>query len=130
MKIQYKHQGFQVEAAQAVVDVFRGQPLQEGFAYRRDMGRQPAQEGLVPQKLSLEIEGVRNNNKETNICAIERDNRLNLVAVVEGVVKGLYEWIKELTIRFQKKQEQDDKARKQSQQKAQERNQRGYRFKR
>lgn len=61
MKIQYKHQGFQVEAAQAVVDVFRGQPLQEGFAYRRDMGRQPAQEGLVPQKLvGLEIEGFRN----------------------------------------------------------------------
>ena len=61
MKIQYKHQGFQVEAAQAVVDVFRGQPLQEGFAYRRDRGRQPAQGGLVPQKLEgLEIEGFRN----------------------------------------------------------------------
>lgn len=61
MKIQYKHQGFQVEAAHAVVDVFRGQPLQEGFAYRRDRGRQPAQEGLMPQKLvGLEIEGFRN----------------------------------------------------------------------
>ena len=81
-------------------------------------------------QLGREVQGVRNDNTNTNICAIERDNRLNLVAVVEGVVKGLYEWIKELTIRFQKKQEQDDKARKQSQQKEQARKQRGYRFKR
>ncbi|WP_288965162.1 DEAD/DEAH box helicase family protein [uncultured Porphyromonas sp.] len=60
MKIKYKHQGFQVEAAQAVVDVFRGQPLQEGFAYRTDIGRQRVLGGVMPQRLSLEIEGFRN----------------------------------------------------------------------
>lgn len=60
MKIQYKHQGFQVEAAQSVVDVFRGQPLQEGFAYRTDIGRQRVLGGMIPQRLSLEIEGFRN----------------------------------------------------------------------
>ena len=27
MKLQFKHQGFQAEAAAAVCDVFRGQPL-------------------------------------------------------------------------------------------------------
>lgn len=60
MKIQYKHQRFQEEAAQAVVDVFRGQPLQEGFAYRADIGRQRVLGGMIPQRLSLEIEGFRN----------------------------------------------------------------------
>ena len=60
MKIQYKHQGFQVEATQAVVDVFRGQPLQEVFSYRADTGRQPPLGGVIEQRLSLEIEGFRN----------------------------------------------------------------------
>lgn len=60
MKIQYKHQRFQEEAAQAVVDVFRGQPLQEEFSYRADIGRQRVLGGMIPQRLSLEIEGFRN----------------------------------------------------------------------
>lgn len=60
MKIQYKHQGFQVEAAQAVVDVFRGQPLQEVFSYHADTGRQRPLGGVIEQRLSLEIEGFRN----------------------------------------------------------------------
>ena len=38
MRLQYKHQGFQQDAARAVVEVFRGQPLQDAFAYRMDTG--------------------------------------------------------------------------------------------
>ena len=53
MKLQYKHQGFQQDAARAVVEVFRGQPLQDAFAYRMDVGK-----GV----LDLEIQGFRNHD--------------------------------------------------------------------
>jgi len=53
MRLQYKHQGFQQDAARAVVEVFRGQPLQDAFAYRRDVGK-----GV----LDLEIQGFRNHD--------------------------------------------------------------------
>ena len=53
MRLQYKHQGFQQDAARAVVGVFRGQPLQDAFAYRMDVGK-----GV----LDLEIQGFRNHD--------------------------------------------------------------------
>ena len=53
MRLQYKHQGFQQDAARAVVEVFRGQPLQDAFAYRMDVGK-----GV----LDLEIQGFRNHD--------------------------------------------------------------------
>lgn len=53
MKLQYKHQGFQQDAAQAVVKAFRGQPLKDAFAYRTDVGQ-----GV----LSLETRGFRNHD--------------------------------------------------------------------
>lgn len=53
MRLQYKHQGFQRDAARAVVEVFRGQPLQDAFAYRMDVGK-----GV----LDLEIQGFRNHD--------------------------------------------------------------------
>ena len=51
MKLQFKHQSFQREAARAVVDAFLGQPLQDAFAYRMDAGK-----GV----LALETQGFRN----------------------------------------------------------------------
>lgn len=53
MKLQFKHQGFQRDAAQAVVEVFRGQPLQDAFAYRMDRGK---------GGLDFETEGFRNHD--------------------------------------------------------------------
>ncbi|MBR8801914.1 type III restriction-modification system endonuclease [Porphyromonas levii] len=53
MKIQYKYQSFQRDAARAVVEVFRGQPLQDVFAYRMDTGK-----GV----LALETQGFRNHD--------------------------------------------------------------------
>ena len=53
MKIQFKHQGFQRDAARAVVDTFRGQPLQDAFTYRMDVGK---------GNLALELEGFRNHD--------------------------------------------------------------------
>lgn len=51
MKLQFKHQSFQREAARAVVDAFLGQPLQDAFAYGMDAGK-----GV----LALETQGFRN----------------------------------------------------------------------
>ena len=53
MKLQFKHQSFQREAARAVVDAFLGQPLQNAFAYRMDAGK-----GV----LALETQGFRNQD--------------------------------------------------------------------
>ena len=53
MKLQFKHQSFQREAARAVVDAFLGQPLQDAFAYRMDAGK-----GV----LALETQGFRNQD--------------------------------------------------------------------
>lgn len=53
MKLQFKHQGFQRDAARAVVEVFRGQPLQDAFAYRMDVGK-----GV----LAMETQGFRNHD--------------------------------------------------------------------
>ena len=38
MKLQFKYQQFQHDAAQAVVGVFCGQTRQDAFTYRMDMG--------------------------------------------------------------------------------------------
>lgn len=39
MKLQYKHQKFQEDAARAVVKIFHGQPSQDASAYRMDVGK-------------------------------------------------------------------------------------------
>ena len=52
MKLQFKHQSFQRDAAQAVVEAFRGQPRQDVLTYRMDMGK-----GF----LAIETQGFRNH---------------------------------------------------------------------
>lgn len=66
MKIQYKHQAFQRDAARAVVEVFRGQPLQEAFSYRKDTGT---------GTLALEAQGFRNHDILLNDEALTRNIR-------------------------------------------------------
>ena len=36
MKLRFKHQKFQADAAKAIVDVFQGQPYQSGISYLID----------------------------------------------------------------------------------------------
>ena len=38
MKLRFKHQKFQADAAKAIVDVFQGQPYQSGISYLIDKG--------------------------------------------------------------------------------------------
>lgn len=66
MKIQFKYQAFQRDAAQAVVNAFRGQPLQDFFVYRRDVGK-----GV----LALDAQGFRNHDILLNDEELTRNIR-------------------------------------------------------
>ena len=86
MKLQFKHQSFQREAARAVVDAFLGQPLQDAFAYRMDVGK-----GV----LALESQGFRNQELQLsdaqlteNIRAIQTKQELQPVDHVRRDAHG------------------------------------------
>ena len=86
MKLQFKHQSFQREAARAVVDAFLGQPLQDAFAYRMDVGK-----GV----LALEAQGFRNQELQLsdaqlteNIRAIQTKQELQPVDHVRRDAHG------------------------------------------
>ncbi|NGL83230.1 type III restriction-modification system endonuclease [Streptococcus equi] len=44
MKLQFKHQQFQLDAVDAVADIFRGQPKRDGVHYMADPGRSSSQD--------------------------------------------------------------------------------------
>ena len=86
MKLQFKHQSFQVEAARAVVDAFLGQPLQDAFTYRMDVGN---------GGLALEAQGFRNQELQLsdaqlteNIRAIQTKQELQPVERVRRDAHG------------------------------------------
>lgn len=86
MKLQFKHQSFQMEAARAVVDAFLGQPLQDAFAYRMDVGK---------GGLALEAQGFRNQELQLsdaqlteNIRAIQTKQELQPVDHVRRDAHG------------------------------------------
>lgn len=55
MKLQFKEQQFQLDAVSAVVDVFEGQPLQEGFQYMMNQGL-----STLGDEAPLDVLGFRN----------------------------------------------------------------------
>ena len=86
MKLQFKHQSFQREAARAVVDAFLGQPLEDAFTYRMDMGN---------GGLALEAQGFRNQELQLsdaqlteNIRAIQTKGELQPVNHVRRDAHG------------------------------------------
>lgn len=86
MKLQFKHQSFQMEAARAVVDAFLGQPLQDAFAYRMNVGK---------GGLALEAQGFRNQELQLsdtqlteNIRAIQTKQELQPVEHVRRDAHG------------------------------------------
>ena len=86
MKLQFKYQSFQREAACAVVDAFLGQPLQDAFAYRMDVGK---------GSLALEAQGFRNQELQLsdtqlteNIRAIQTKQELQPVEHVRRDAHG------------------------------------------
>ena len=89
MKLQFKHQKFQADAAKAVVDVFAGQPYLTP-SYMMDSGT-----GYIQQSLTEEIDFIGFSNqkivKELNdelilnrIKKIQRDNQIQPSDKLEG----------------------------------------------
>ena len=84
MKIRFKHQRYQKEAVDCVVDCFIGQPRVEGIEYRVDPGRKKLSKGQQSFEVEEEIEsGFRNHelqiSKEkllSNIQQVQRKQNL------------------------------------------------------
>lgn len=57
MKLKFKHQKFQADAAKAVVDVFNGQPYQSGMSYLIDKGYTKSRQ----QELDEDFIGFKND---------------------------------------------------------------------
>ena len=71
MKIKYKHQRFQTEAARCVADVFRGQPKQEpGSNYLIDQGTNQGlfnTEGYANLPLQISDRDICDNIRKTQM---------------------------------------------------------------
>ena len=84
MKIRFKHQRYQKEAVESVVECFVGQPRVEGIEYRVDPGRKKLSKGQQSFEVEEEIEsGFRNHelqiSKEkllSNIQQVQRKQNL------------------------------------------------------
>lgn len=81
MKLQFKHQGFQIEAAKAVVDVFNGQPRQGLLSYiqgEREGELPMEQYGFCNQELFLQDQALLQN-----IHAVQAQHGLQLIHAVQ-----------------------------------------------
>lgn len=93
MKLQFKHQGFQIEAAKAVVDVFNGQPRQGLLSYiqgEREGELPMEQYGFCNQELFLQdqallqnIHAVQARHGLQPIRAVKRDEHGTLPLSIE-----------------------------------------------
>lgn len=109
MKLQFKYQKFQADAAKAVVDVFAGQPYQTP-AYRKNMGTGSAQIGMTEdldstgwsnQEIVPELddrvilENLNRIQRENQIAPSSRlEGRYNLTVEMETGVGKTYTYIK------------------------------------
>ena len=87
MKLKFKHQKFQADAAKAVVDVFKGQPYQSGMSYLIDRGYTKSRQ----QELDEDFIGFKNakvvlddNRILENIQTIQRNNLIKPSESLEG----------------------------------------------
>ena len=87
MKLRFKHQKFQADAAKAVVDVFTGQPYQSGISYLIDKGTSSSLQG----ELGEDFTGFKNakvviddRHILNNIQQIQRANLIKPSNQLEG----------------------------------------------
>ena len=87
MKLKFKHQSFQRDAARAVTDIFVGQRYSDGFAYRYDRGRSDSQQ----TSFNSDITALRNEpimlDKESlvqNIREIQMNQDLEPITNIVG----------------------------------------------
>lgn len=93
MKLQFKHQGFQIDAAKAVVDVFKGQPRQGLLSYiqvTREGELPMEQYGFCNQELFLQDQALLQNIRAVQarhglqpIRAVKRDEHSTLPLSME-----------------------------------------------
>lgn len=89
LKLQFKHQPYQQEAVDAVVNVFEGQPYQDGISYIIDSGAAPEQPiiGEAAGMLNFALEGERDDSfndaglKNNDIQLSQEELLTNLRAV-------------------------------------------------
>ena len=90
MKFKFKTQSFQTEATESIIKVFEGQPRQEMFKYRRDLGSRNAQSTIDEHNDEFET-GYRNSeiliSKEKllkNIQSVQTYNNINNSNIIES----------------------------------------------
>ncbi len=107
MKLRFKHQKFQADAAKAVVDVFQGQPKNEGIRYLIDKGVGQSDQGELGEdftgfknaKVLLDEDAVLNNLQQVQRANLIKpsDNlqgHYNLTIEMETGVGKTYTYIK------------------------------------
>lgn len=87
MKLRFKHQKFQADAAKAIVDVFQGQPYQAGISYLIDKGTSSSLQG----ELGEDFTGFKNakvviddGHILNNVQQIQRANLIKPSNQLEG----------------------------------------------
>lgn len=78
MKLQFKHQQFQTDAVDAVVDCFAGQPRNDGISYRMDPGVRRQQRTSDDSGFRNAEIGLSDDQLLENIRAVQSDPRRNL----------------------------------------------------
>ncbi len=81
MKLQFKHQPFQEEAAAAVCDVFKGQPLYNAASYRMDLG----DTSNMQQNMTLSEVGFCNHPLVPELTASQLTENLRAVQMQNGL---------------------------------------------
>ena len=81
MKLKFKHQQFQTDAAKAVCDVFVGQPCQSGFRYLIDPGKTtksaaPMFDAVQGYRNAPLVESMDNDKLRANLHAVQDRNLL------------------------------------------------------
>ena len=90
MKLKFKHQSFQRDAARAVTDIFIGQRFSDGFTYTFDQGKQA--QGTIPTALTgyrNEPLMIDNASMVSNIRDIQMRQDLEPINKIVGEHEGL-----------------------------------------
>ena len=88
MKIKYKHQGFQAEAARNVVRAFQGQPFHNGLIYIKDQGKQPDDKGFLKGEVEQGVGNaplsLQRSDIAENVRALQIEQGLKPIDSLEG----------------------------------------------
>jgi len=84
MKLKFKHQAYQAEAVDAVVECFAGQPKQSGIGFRIDPGRKPkdGQQKMVEEGFKNPDLRIPKQQLLENIRTVQRNQNLEQSAIL------------------------------------------------